>query len=263
MRFKLTLSYNRGDRILPINYQHPVSSAIYKIIAKGNGEYARFLHDEGYGKGFKLFTFSDIKCPFEIKKDRLLLKKDEASLQVCFHIPEAMESFIRGLFESEQIHIADRHSRTTFTVGSVESLPSLLTAHRDTEVMRLHLYPLSPVVVGTPNEKGHYDYLDPQEPNFIHSLLHNWREKIATCYGAATAAGALLLARVAATNKPFRSRLIWIKAGKPEETKIRGWINFELQVTAEKRFLELLLNSGAGLYNAQGMGCMDIKNDDR
>ncbi|MBS1744677.1 MAG: CRISPR-associated endoribonuclease Cas6, partial [Bacteroidetes bacterium] len=42
------------------------------------------------------------------------------------------------------------------------------------------------------------------------------------------------------------------------ETKIRGWMNFGLKVTAEKRFAELLQNAGLGLYNAMGCGCVEL-----
>jgi len=42
MRFKLSLERRAGDQ-LPINYQYPLSAAIYKILARGDGEYAQFL----------------------------------------------------------------------------------------------------------------------------------------------------------------------------------------------------------------------------
>jgi CRISPR-associated endoribonuclease Cas6 len=57
---------------------------------------------------------------------------------------------------------------------------------------------------------------------------------------------------------PFQSRLITIKADTPEATRIRGWMNFGLKVTGERRFVELLINAGAGVYNAQGMGYVEV-----
>ena len=45
MRFKITLQSISGSQI-PINYQYPLSSAIYKILAKGYASYAQFLHEE-------------------------------------------------------------------------------------------------------------------------------------------------------------------------------------------------------------------------
>lgn len=256
MHFKITLKTIERNSIIPINYQYPLSAALYKIIAKGNEQYADFLHDKGYGRGFKFFTFSDINCPFDIKGDRLYLKKDELSLHVCFHIPEAMESFIKGLFASESIDIADKKSKASFQVTSVETLPNPLAINKDNEIISKRLYPLSPIISGIPNERGHDDYLAPDDSKFVQNLVYNWRSKITACYDEPTANGALLIMEIIPKKTRFKSRLITIKAGTKEETKIRGWVNFDLQITAEKRFVELLLNAGAGLYNAQGMGCV-------
>lgn len=286
MQFKIRLKTTDRSSIIPINYQYPLSAVLYKIIAKGDQDYADFLHDTGYGRGFKFFTFSDIRCPFEIKGDRLHLRKDEFTVTVCFHVPEAMESFIKGLFASETIDIADRKSKASFQVTSVESLPHPLALHKDNEIVSIQLKPLSPIVSGIPNDKGNDDYLDPNDPRFVENLIYNWRSKIVACYDEVTANGALLIMEVkkssskitqktiikgvSSSNSPKiiknnvpKSRLITIKADTKEETKIRGWVNFELKVTAEKRFVELLLNGGTGLYNAQGMGCVavNIKSD--
>lgn len=258
MQFKIILKATERNTIIPINYQYPFSSALYKIIAKGNEQYADFLHNTGYGRGFKFFTFSDIRCPFDIKGDRLHLKKDEVTLMVCFHIPEAMESFIKGLFTSEKIYIADQRSKASFLVESVESLPNALALHKDNEIISIKLKPLSPIVAGIPNDKGNDDYLDPDDPRFLENLIYNWRSKIAACYDDVTANASLLMMEILPGKRSFKSRLITIKAKTDAETKIRGWMNLELKATGEKRFVELILNGGLGLYNAQGMGCVSI-----
>lgn len=69
MRFQLILTAKDGGGKLPINYQYPLSAAIYRILSKGDREYARFLHEEGYGKGYKFFTFSDLRLKNYIIKD--------------------------------------------------------------------------------------------------------------------------------------------------------------------------------------------------
>lgn len=258
MQFRITLKSNKRNSIIPINYQFPLSSALYKVISKGDQRYAQFLHDKGYGRGFKFFTFSDIRCPFEIKGDRLLLRKEEVVLHVCFHIPEAMESFIKGLFNSKKIDISDKKSKASFKVISVESLPNSLTSYKENQIISKQLKLLSPIIAAIPNAKGHDDYLNPRDPKFIESLIYNWESKIEDCYEKEIAKNALLLIELIPLNQAFKSRLITIKAGTIEETKIRGWVNFKLKATAEKRFIELLLNSGIGLYNAQGMGAVAL-----
>ena len=76
MRLTIFLDKTNGDTI-PINYQYPLSAAIYQIIAKGDKDYASFLHEKGYGKGFKFFTFSQINVPFKIEGDRMRLMSNE------------------------------------------------------------------------------------------------------------------------------------------------------------------------------------------
>lgn len=115
-----------------------------------------------------------------------------------------------------------------------------MATYKDNEVISKHFKPLSPIVSAITNDRGHDDYLGPDDPRFIERLLFNWRSKIEDCYDATTANGALLLMEVVPEKQPFKSRLITIKADTDAQTKIRGWVNFQLKVTAEKRFLELL-----------------------
>ncbi|MBX3253246.1 MAG: CRISPR-associated endoribonuclease Cas6 [Chitinophagaceae bacterium] len=263
MRFNLTLVTQQNAAIIPVNYPYPVSAAIYKIIARADGAYATFLHEQGYRqegslKSFKLFTFSDIRTPFKITGDRLRLTTQHAELEVCFHLPRAAENFIKGLFMQQQLDIADKKSKARFDIQSVESLPDPLQAHKPQEIINILLRPLSPVVAGLPNEKGNYDFLSPEDIRFTESLVYNWRSKIIACYDESTASSALLMMEVIPAKLPFKSRLITIKAGAPEETKIRGWMNFGVKVMGEKRFAELLLNAGTGIYNSQGMGCLEV-----
>jgi len=129
-----------------------------------------------------------------------------------------------------------------------------LQPYKENEILCIALKPLSPIVAGLQNEKGYYDFLSPVDRRFTESLIYNWRSKIATCYDEVAAQAALLIMEVVPVKKPPKSRLMTIKADTAAETKIRGWLNFELKVTGEKRFAELLLKAGIGLYNSMGCG---------
>ncbi|MDR1370301.1 MAG: CRISPR-associated endoribonuclease Cas6 [Dysgonamonadaceae bacterium] len=251
MNFKVTLYSTESNPCIPVNYQYPMSAALYRVIAKGDAGYAAFLHGTGYGKGFKFFTFSQIDCPFNINKEEkyMKLRGNELSFRISFHLPEAMENFIKGLFQSERIDIADKKYRASFVVKSVERLPDPLQTRKENEIVSVILKPNSMIVSGIPAENGKYEYLSPDDPRFVESLIYNWRSKIATCYGENTAQSAILLLEILPIKMAFKPRLITIKADTPEESKVRGWLNFELKVIAEKRFIELLLNAGVGLYN--------------
>lgn len=258
MRFRVTLNRIVGDTI-PVNYNYPLSSAIYRILSKGNAEYAEFLHEKGYQGGFKLFSFSQISCPFRLSGDRMLLNDSFLSFDISFHMPDASVGFMKGLFQSEQIDIADKRSKCSFKVHSIDLLRNSFDSQSPNDEMNRMFTPQSPVVVGFLNERNMYDFLAPDDPRFVEGLLYNWKSKIDTVFSKEEAENAVLALSVLSVDKPFKSRLIAIRSGTPEETKIRGWLNFRLNITGEYRFVELLLNAGAGLYNAQGCGYLRDK----
>jgi CRISPR-associated endoribonuclease Cas6 len=262
MHFLLTLSTDSSRQQLPVNYQYPLSAVIYKILQRADSEYADFLHNSGYKKEgslktFKLFSFSDIKTPFQNTGDRLLLLTRYAELVVSFHLPQAAENFIKGIFQHQQIEIADKKSRVVFMIDQVSALPLPLAAGEMQEVL---LQPLSPVVAGNKNEKNEYTFLSPEHPDFVRRLMYNWKEKYAAIYGDQEADNnfAAIQMNIIFYSNPPKSRLITIKAFTAAETKIRGYVNFRLKIHAGKKALELLLNAGAGVYNSLGMGCMEV-----
>jgi CRISPR-associated endoribonuclease Cas6 len=275
MRLLLTLSAldvnTSRPPLLTLNYQYPLSAAIYKIIQKADHEFAAFLHDWGYGEGaksFKLFTFSDIRTPFKIIGDRMQLLTGKATLIVCFHVQEAAENFIKGLFVHQQLEIADKKTKVIFSVEQVESMPSVLPAGParssifDTSLATVIFQPLSPIVAGRKNDRGYYDYRSPFDIDYTDCLLYNWLEK----YQAASSINVIRLEqmkervqiRVELFPHPPQQRLIAIKQGTEAETRIRGYTKFRLRVTAPVGLLELALNAGLGLHNAQGMGCVEV-----
>lgn len=260
MRLRLTLGTDQRDTQIPINYQYPLSAAFYRIWERADTAYAAFLHDQGYGKGFKMFVFSDINCPFSIRGDRLILKSSELQIVICFHLPEAANSFIKGLFLNQKIDIADYKSRATFTVLRVESLTPALEQFENGELCQVVLKPVSPVVCGVKNEKGNYDFLSPTDSLFEKMIFKNWLEKSKSIYGDELAETMTQTAFVQTVfyNNPPKSRLITIKAGSRAQSKIRGFTNFKLILRGTKEAIVLLCNAGIGLYNAQGMGCVEM-----
>jgi len=247
--------------VIPINYQYAVSAAIYKILSKGDADYAAFLHERGYGKGYKMFTFSDLKGKFKIQKDRMLLLDPKIEFTISFHHPEGARTFIGGLFRSEEITIADQKSKAQFKVATVLSQPSIWNGEQENQMVQKTARTASAIVSGEKKENGQYNFLGPEDATYTDTLEYSWRNKIRTLYDQETADTALLKADVEYFRNPCRSRLVTIKAGTPEETKLKGYFNFKLKLTGEKRFVDLLLNSGAGVYNALGMGSLEVVGD--
>lgn len=265
MQFTLALRTQKNGYI-PVNYQYPLSAAIYKIVNRADEQYAAFLHNTGYGTGrhsFKLFTFSQLNTPFTITGDRLYLKTGMAELTICFYVPEAAGAFIRGLFLNQEIEIADKRSRTKFIVETVEVKTTELPDSID-GLIDIKLLPLSPIVAGIKNEKGIYDFKAPDDPAFAACLVHNLIEKYKAINELPAREEAALKEQVLInpiffSNAP-KSRLITIKADTPEETRIRGWMNFQLHLKAPPPLVDLALGAGLGLYNAQGMGGIHLLN---
>lgn len=259
MRFKLALHNSVKSALLPFNYQYPLSAAIYKIIQRADAAFAGFLHNEGYttgNKSFKLFTFSDIQTPFEKNGDRMQLTTGEAALTVCFYMPKAAETFIKGLFMHQQIEIADHASKTTFIISSIETVTDTIKGNQSL------LQPLSPLVTGRKNDRGHYDYRSPEDADFTDCLVYNWLEKWMAVHPTSDAGIQQLRKNIAVQvqlfNHPPQQRLIAIKAGTTAETKVRGYTKFRLAVQAPAALIDLVLGAGLGLHNAQGFGCVGV-----
>jgi CRISPR-associated endoribonuclease Cas6 len=267
MRFQLTLIPSSNSSLLPVNYQYPLAAAIYRIIKQSDEVYANFLHESGYGntntlKRFKMFTFSDLRVPFQIRGDRLYLSGSPVQLTVCFHISDAAENFIKGLFMNQQLDIADEKSKGSFTVQQVEAVNPLAGITLNKGMAEALLQPMSPMVVGRKNLKGNYDYLSPEDEDFIPMLKRNIMEKYDSVHELDNEDYRLLQNRISIEtiffSHPPRSRLITIKAGTEAETRVRGFDIFRLRVKAPEDILEIILNSGCGIYNAMGMGCVGV-----
>lgn len=259
MRFQIQL-YNSDSEnsILPINYQYPLSSAIYKILSKGDAGYAQFLHEKGYGKGYKFFTFSDLKIKYEREGDRMKLLDPRVEFTIAFHLPEASKTFVEGLFKSEEIVIADQKSKARFGVQSIISIKNPLAIYEDGEIIKVIVKPISAIVTGSKNEQKWYDYKLPDDEEFISSLIYGWRNKIKDSYNEDVANEAILSTEVEFYKNPYRSRLIHIKEGKEGWSKIKGSMNYKIILTAERRFIDLVLNAGIGVECSQGMGCLEV-----
>lgn len=257
MKFKITLQSTEKP-VISANYQYALSSAIYKIIEKADRNYSQMLHESGYGKGFKLFSFSDLQFPFEIIGDRLKAKTNELKFTISFHLPQATQTFIKGLFLSQTIDIADKKSRASFSVSSVEALPNPLGDFKEDEIIKITLKPTSPLTAAyKPEGHKHPLYLSPEEKEWKDITLHNWKEKIRLFYNL-DESEPLSITPIFFKNPP-KPRLITIKADTKEETKIRGFVNFEMEVLGRRKFVELLMNCGIGNLNSQGMGSVSMK----
>ncbi len=233
MRFKITFKRIGLQKMLPVNYQYYISAWIYKIIASADKLFADFLHNEGYREGsknFKLFNYSplDFGKPLLLKEKNIFeIKQDQISLNLSFYLSDAAEAFIVGLFRNQEVYLGDSFYGLELRVTQIERLS-------ETELTEsMHYRALSPVVISFKYSGSTYaSYLSPDDKEYAHLFHKNLRNK----YQA-----------VPKTNHPLqdsypfhftltgtpRSKLVTIKQGTPEQSKIRGYL-FEFDLTAPR-----------------------------
>ena len=266
MRFNLILRITSQQRVLPINYQYPLHSWVYRVIQQADAEFSRFLHNEGYtleGRRFKLFTFSQLKGePYRIfkKEERIGFYGSELQLGVSFWIPEAAEHFIRGLFTGQQFRLGDKISQVDLEVVRIEAL------HRPTFNKGMRYRTVTPVVVSkrVPDRK-HPQYLLPNDKEYAQRLLMNLQRK-AEAVGLSLTAPTMVSKELAEhwelnLISPFRKKGILVKQHTPMQNKIIGYI-YDFTLTAPPEVQQLAYYAGLGEDNSMGFGYVEeLKGD--
>lgn len=267
VRLKLTLLSSNRETVVPYNYQYALAAVIFKKIADADQAYADFLHQKGYGQNdysrhFKFFTFSNLQGKFVNSKNALKLQGNQSEFVLACHMPDFAESLIKGVFADQRISIGDRSAQADFTVSQIEVLPAVFSKEDEQTVHTVTLKLISPMVVGRKNDRGNDDYLSPEDEDFISLLKQNLAEKLAVAFDPEIASQETI-------HKPFtlkacrleklKSRLTTIKAGKDAETKVRGFLGFELEMEASGKVINMALDAGLGGMNAMGFGCVEAR----
>ncbi len=265
MRFQIIFRVLKPGQLLPLSYKYELSAWVYKQIKRADTPFADFLHRQGYmldSKRFKLFTFSDLHVPkFKIIGDRMQIWAHEISFVISFYVDRVAESMVLGTFQKEgaEFRLGDDVSQVVLRTESIQVLPFSIP------VGTLRLTTTSPMVVSrmadeTKGEK-HAQYLSPEMGNFEHYFIQNLlaKYKVARKHGLIkkTTIEDPHTFRLLSTR--LKSRKITIKAHRPDETQIRGYL-FDFEITAPKSLIELGMLSGFGVSNAMGFGSTRIIN---
>jgi CRISPR-associated endoribonuclease Cas6 len=142
MRIELILDNSRPTRI-PINYNHPLASCIYKNLGSSSSDYADRLHNRGYefgGKHFKLFTFSQLlasRC--RALGDQLLIQDEAIRWLISSPADEFVIHFANGILDCGRVCIGE----VNFPIREVRTVAE----PEFTESMRFRC--LSPITVST------------------------------------------------------------------------------------------------------------------
>lgn len=265
MRLKLTLvPKHRGCKI-PINYQYPLSAAIYRILSSASPEYAEFLHWKGYlteqGKPQKLFTFSYLSG-MKFRNGVLnALPHQECTLFVSSPmIEDFIQNLVIGLFENQEIAIGNHLVTGRFQVAQVESevTPNFLP--------ETQFKCLSPFVVSTMKERDgrlQPHYLRPDDSELSEAVRQNLVRKFETVYQTPPTDTNLSL-HFDETYVKKRggyhkiTKLITLKEHhETETTHIKG-IFAPFILTGSTELMLVAWEAGLGSRCSQGFGCVGV-----
>ncbi len=268
MQLKLTFQLSGKTQIVPLNYQYPVSAWIYKVLEKADKGFSEKLHEEGYklknGKTFKLFTFSRINFPKNTWKiisntGKMKIWARKAYLTISFQLPAQLEKFVAGLFADQDVFIGDKDSGLKMKVQNIEMLRNdyFDAEVKDNKPVMLRVKSLTGIVLGLDvPEKKYEQYMNPLHEKYKELFLKNLTDKC-------NAAG---VTRFDATELEFKVLNIspktvmqTIKAGTSSETKVKAY-NYEFELTAPKKVIEVGMNAGFGSMNSLGFGFCGMKN---
>lgn len=261
MRFKITLQLQPEvmGREMPINYQYPLQAAIYHTLAQSDLEFSTWLHENGYqleGKRFKLFTFSNLIVPqfgIDKQRERLIVKSDLVTLYISFLPERSTRQFIQGLFQQQIIQVADYLSGVQFVVREIQVMPPL-DYHPD-----MTFKTLSPVCISLRNEQGHMDYLTPSDPRYELGILTGLLARYDAIHGQPFSGKPYCHLQVLGQPK---SALVRIKAGTPQETRVRGY-RFHFKIDLPEELMQIAYESGLGEKGSMGFGMIEEDRNDR
>ncbi len=257
MRLRLSLRPTTPEPRVPINYQYPLSAVIYKILQQAAPEYARFLHSKGYpaptGRLMKLFTFSKLWIPGGRRDGRTLVGQNAPwTLQIGSPmLDEFVQGFVLGLFETLELVIAGQGQHARFQIEQVEALP----VPPFSQTMRFKC--LSPISASTMVDQGssaRIHYFRPDDRRLPQALHQNLMQKYHIIHNHAPEDTRFEF-QFETQDRP-KGKLIWIKEGTPEQTKVYCFESY-FTLAGSVELIRTAWQCGLGERGSQGFGMVE------
>jgi CRISPR-associated endoribonuclease Cas6 len=260
MRIRLTLRPLQQKTVIPINYQYPLSAAIYKILAQASDGYAAFLHDTGYraatGRLMKMFTFSQLQIPNRrINKHNKTIAGSNHPWSLFVGSPmheEFVQNFVLGLFESNKLAIAGKDFHMAFQIETVETLP---VPEFNEQVRFKCLSPFTASTMIEENGRLKTRYLLPDDPNLSQAIRQNLLHKYKIVHQKDPGNNMLQL-NFDEKDTP-KTKLITIKEGTKEETRRRAIMSY-FSLAGSPELMHIAWECGIGEANSQGFGMIEV-----
>lgn len=251
MRFKLTLQADKdtfGNKI-PLSYSYELSSLTYRILSTSDAAFSEWLHENGFQSGnkrFKLFTFSRLHIPqYRIENDCVRILSDTVEWQISFLPERSTQEFICGVFQNQTFELGTRYANVRFSVREISVLPSPEFAKT------MELETLSPICISLRRENGKVDYLAPDHPEAVLLIRQNLLNKYYAFHGKDYDESVFDFG-FEVLSKP-KSVLVTIKAGTPQETRVRGFM-CRFRMTAPVELMKVAYDAGVGEKGSTGFG---------
>ena len=250
MRIKI-LADSGEKRALPVNYNHHLTSVIYRFLSASNSEYASFLHNEGYLTGqkrFKLFTFSQLMA----KRRRIIGGTIHFRSPVVWYISSPVERFLTHFADTLLGEGILSIGRSQLQIKDV-SIPKSPHFQREMDFRCL-----SPIVMSTVREhngRRSMHYCLPDDPAFSHLIRQNLIRKYEAIHGCLPDNDTL--------NFSFDTRYIQRRHGRVTRLvdykgiKIRG-VLCPFRVSGNPALIKTGYECGFGDKNSAGFGMVEI-----
>ena len=223
-----------GDAVMPINYQHALSSALYGFIRDANPDLSSSLH---HSQDFKFFNFSNLKIPRPALKGSEIQLRNGTHVLFNFSSPagDILEATVTGMLSGGKMRLLD----ADFTIEKIE----IMETPDFSPLARFRT--LSPIYIDMAKDGGKRWDLLPTDPQWERRIIENSRKKYAHYFG-----------------KDYRGEIEigavkWFKSKRMEIG--REWwraANAEFALKAEPEMLRFLWDAGIGRKNSQGFGCL-------
>lgn len=173
---------------------------------------------------------------------------NRAEWTISFLLEKSTTLFVQGLFADQHFTLGNRDYRVDFHVANVELLPSVpLEPTMEWEAQ-------SPVCV-----KEHAGdrtiFLSPKAPNYAEAILRGLLSRYESLHGHPFA-GDTTGFRFDLLSPQPKSALITIKAGTPQQTRIRGY-RYRFRLTAPAELMHIASEGGIGEECSQGFGYVE------
>lgn len=159
---------NTGIIDIPVNYNYYVQSAIFKILADENSDYAEYLHNiaDGSKTRYKFFTFGSLigKSHFY---NKTLYYEGGIKLEIRSVSNEFLQVLANSILNGNKLCIG----KHCLSIKDVDirgyTVPDTL----------LKIRTLTPIVAKKQTEDNHTEYYSPQDVRFIKRIRETFENK--------------------------------------------------------------------------------------